>query len=89
MLLLPFQRKGSIIIKFILNSPYKRFYKRVWYNFFKEVTIPSKGEFYGFCFESFYFFGFLRAHPSSLKSGSLSLKNSCQSSFFFGPRASE
>ena len=32
---------------------------------------------------------FLRAHPSSLKSGSLSLKNSCQSSFFFGPRASE
>ena len=83
MLLLPFQRKGSIIIKFILNSPYKRLYKRFWYNFFKEVTIPSKGEFYGFCFESFYFFGFLRAHPSSLKSGSLSLKNSCQSSFFF------
>ena len=64
MLLLPFQRKGSIIIKFILNSPYKRLYKRFWYNFFKEVTIPSKGEFYGFCFESFYFFGFLRAHPS-------------------------
>ena len=41
------------------------------------------------CDRFYFFLGFLRAHPSSLKSGSLSLKNSCQSSFFFGPRASE
>ena len=70
MLLLPFQRKGSIIIKFILNSPYKRFYKRFWYNFFKEETIPSKGEISGYCFESINFFGYLRDHPSTQKSGS-------------------